>query len=372
MLGGFSVMKQSNRPQQLHNLPSSSEINWGKYKTKYYLHFDEPVKIEYVKDKIQNKDWVVKYPFLPSIHFKMTFKRYVTISKDKSLPIHQQKVKKIKEREIYYAAHKDRFIYKYYGDCLNNAYNKYAIDNGIDDVALAYRNNKPGKNNVDFAFEVFDFILNQKQAIIISLDFTKYFDYINHKILKQNIKTVLGVNDLSKDWYKVFKNLTQFTYVHKTDIDAFLEKKYGEKKLKRLLQQRKLKKIMLPSEFRVFKKKHLYKNKKPYGIPQGSGMSAVCSNVHLIHFDQEIKGWALNHKAIYRRYCDDLILVIPVDNVSQELLANIKDDVIQRILSYQPLGLEIQEEKTEIRIYRNDTIFDLFLMKICTKISWII
>jgi hypothetical protein len=60
-------MKQSNRPRQLHSLPSSSKIDWSKYETKYYLHFDERVDIEHVKDKIQDPDWVSSRAFLPSI-----------------------------------------------------------------------------------------------------------------------------------------------------------------------------------------------------------------------------------------------------------------------------------------------------------------
>jgi hypothetical protein len=115
---------------------------------------------------------------------------------------------------------------------------------------------------------------------------------------------------------------------------------------------------MTPSTFRQFKMKHLYKNKKPYGIPQGSGMSAVCSNVHLIHFDQQIKEWANSNNALYRRYCDDMILVIPTDKISQDLLEQIKDEVFNIIHSYKSAGLKIQKEKTEIRIYSEEQILD--------------
>lgn len=352
-------MKQSNRPRRLHNLSSSSKIDWSKYEMKHYLHFDSPVEIEHVKKKIQDSDWITSHAFLPSIHFNINFNKYVTISKDKTLPIEQRKEKKKKVRQIFYAAHKDRFIYKYYGDLLNYAYNDYADRNGIDDVALAYRNNKLGKNNVDFAYEVFEFLLGQEQAVVISLDFTKFFDHIDHLSLKNNIKTVLDFNELPTDWYKVFKNLTQFTYVHKSDIDAFLKQRYGVKRLKKLLKQKKLTRIMTPAEFREFKEhKMLFKNKKPYGIPQGLGMSAVCSNVHLIHFDQEIKAWAEDHQALYRRYCDDLILVVPVADSSPNVLKVLKDELLQIVQKYKSQGLKIQEEKTEIRIFSNGAILD--------------
>lgn len=352
-------MKRSNGPQQLHNLSSSADINWSKYDSKYYLHFDDRVDIEHVKDQIQDPDWVSSHAFFPFIHFKIRFNKYVTLSKNKSLPLSNQKVKKSKVREIFYAAHKDRFIYKYYGDMLNNAYNDYAVDNKIDDIALAYRNNKKGKNNIDFAYEVFDFLLNQEQAIVISIDFKEFFDHIDHVTLKQNIKTVLGVKALPKDWYKVFKSITQFSYVNKTDTEEFLKRKYGIKKQKELLKTGKLKKIMNPSEFRAFKEElHLYKHKKIYGIPQGSGMSAVCSNVHLIHFDQEVKELIKKYQGLYRRYSDDMILVIPVTKTPTEVLTRFKNDLFQIIKRYESQGLNVQKEKTEIRLFTGGKILD--------------
>jgi len=94
-----------------------------------------------------------------------------------------------------------------------------------------------------------------------------------------------------------------------------------------------------------------------YGIPQGSGMSAVCSNVHLIHFDQELHKWASQHDALYRRYSDDLILVIPC-NLSSLDYKGIKDEVLHIVSKYKEYGLEVQEKKTEIRLYQNGRVID--------------
>ena len=62
-------MNQGNGPQQLHNLSSSSNINWKKYRTKGYLHFDERIHIGHMKANLLNEDWVASYAFLPFIHF---------------------------------------------------------------------------------------------------------------------------------------------------------------------------------------------------------------------------------------------------------------------------------------------------------------
>ncbi|MGE7778889.1 reverse transcriptase domain-containing protein [Peribacillus sp. NPDC097264] len=350
-------MKQCKGPQQLHSLPSSSKVDWSKYKQKNYLHFDERIKIEHMKSKIQDSTWVSSYAFLPSLHFEIVFKKYVTITEiDGQGKKSKGKKKKDKVREIFYAAHKDSYIYKYYGDLLNEAYNKYAENNGIDENGIAYRNNKKGKNSMDFAFEVFEHLMKQQSAVIISMDFTSFFDNISHKTLKQNIKRVLNVESLSDDWHKVYRNLTKYTYVNKFDVDDFLKSKYGVKKLKKM----RLPKIMEPHEFREFKKEHLHVNKKQYGIPQGSGMSAVCSNVHLINFDKEIVEWTKSKykNALYRRYCDDLILVIPISNQDTDKFHSIRDELLDIVNNYKEDGLNIQDEKTEIRLYKNGEVLN--------------
>ena len=356
-------MKWSNGPQQLHNLYSSSNINWEKYKTKGYLHFDERIQIGHMKANLLNEDWIASYAFLPFIHFEMNFKRFVTIKELDELGnvIKRKERGKPKTRQIFYAAHKDGYIYKYYGDLLNNAYNKYATDNLIDDSVIAYRNNKPGKNNINFAFEVFNHLFKFENAVVISSDFTKYFDNISHQTLKQNIRRVLGVETLKRDWYQVFKNLTKFTYVNREDINRFLEEKYG-RTLNKKIKTHQINRIMTSSEFREFKKKYLKPNPNPhsYGIPQGSSMSAVCSNVHLIDFDKEINKWCKqkNINAMYRRYCDDLIVIIPIEDDSNNEFETIRNELFSIIAKYKQDGLIVQPEKTEIRLWDGDKILD--------------
>lgn len=355
-------MKQSNR-LQLHDLPSSSQMDLKKYRSKGYLHFDKRIKIEHVYQKIQDENWVVKHAFLPFIHYKIKLNKYSVkqgiSTKDMRLCKDQKffKYKKPKERMIFYASHLDSYIYKYYGERLNDAYNKYAEENGIDEVAIAYRNNKSGRNNIDFAKEVFKYILEHQNSVIIALDFTKFFDTINHKVLKENIKTVLTVDELPMDFYKVYKSITKFSYVNKNSIEDYLVRKYGKKNYKKIRKQGTLKRVMSPTEFREFKKDGLVLKKEDFGIPQGSGMSAVCSNVHLIHFDAKLKKWAENKSGLYKRYCDDLILVVPFAENKKPDIKDLVREVYQIIQEYN--DLEIQEEKTEIRIYESGKIKNL-------------
>ncbi|MUV06931.1 reverse transcriptase [Planococcaceae bacterium Storch 2/2-2] len=359
-------MKQSNGPQslQLHSLPSSSiqqgrAIDWDRYSSKSYLHFDQPINIEKIKDKIEDPQWVSKYSFYPFMHFSLVMKRFRM--KD------GVKQKDPKERAIFYAAHKDQFIYKYYGDLLNNAYNEYAKKSGIDDVAIAYRNNK-GKSNIDFSYEVFDFILKTEESYILAIDFKSFFDTIAHKPLKQNIQRVLNTDMLEEDWYKVYRNTTKFSYVHIQDYEEFLKDKYDIKYFKKCRKDKNKGLKITPAEFRNFKKREtivsagssghrkvIQRNGKSYGIPQGSGMSAVCSNVLLIDFDYDLLEWARNNSGLYRRYSDDLILVIP-GAVSKQRRAEIDDELEAIFSRYESLGLEIQKEKTVKRLYKDREI----------------
>lgn len=356
-------MNQGNGPQELHNLSSSSNINWEKYRSKGYLHFDERIRIEHMKTNLLNKDYVASYAFLPFIHFEMNFKRFITVKEinEQGDIIKRKEPGEPKKRQIFYAAHKDSFIYKYYGDLLNNAYNIYAAENEIDENVIAYRNNKFGKNNVDFAFEVFEHLFKFEKAVVIASDFSKYFDNISHYVLKENIKKVLGVTTLEKDWYQIFKNLTKFTYVNRKDIDDFLGNKHG-RKLNKKIKTHQIDRIMEPAEFRAFKKMYLKGNPNdgPIGIPQGSSMSAVCSNVHLIDFDKEISEWCKqkNVDAMYRRYCDDLIVVIPIEGEGSDEFNVIRDELFTIIRKYRPDGLIVQPEKTEIRLWNGIEILD--------------
>lgn len=82
-----------------------------------------------------------------------------------------------------------------------------------------------------------NFFFKHKEAIIISLDFTSFFDNINHKALKRKIKAILDCEELPKDIYKIYKSITQFSYVNKADIDEFfnteIRKKFTWAKIER-------------------------------------------------------------------------------------------------------------------------------------------
>ena len=155
------------------------------YQDKFYTHFDIKKYHKEYQQKVQNIKWVSKHGFYPFIHFQMNCSKYTNDLKG-------HKFLKEKVRDIYYAAHIDRFIYEYYGNRLNNQYNNYVKSKGIGKVSTAYRNCMPGKCNIDFAKEVFEYIVKCKSAYIFVGDFSKFFDKLDHKYLKEKIKCVIG------------------------------------------------------------------------------------------------------------------------------------------------------------------------------------
>lgn len=352
MLGGCLMMEfnHSNR-SKLQSLSSSSQIDFKKYYIKGYLHFDKPVKIEHFYKYLKNPQKINNHAFLPFIYYPMNSTKFTKVEEKNG---HYIKDKKKTKRDIYYAGHKDSMIYKYYGDLLNDAYNNYALEYEIDDIATAYRNNRSGQSNIHFAKEIFQFIIQQENAYIFTMDFSKFFDRIDHKQLKRTIQKVLKVNSLPSDIYKVLKSVTQFSYIEQHDIDAYLNLKYGKKKMKIMKKHKHMKRLMNSKEFSLFKPQYIKKHRKPYGIPQGSSMSAVCANIRLIEFDEVIKTYVKKMGGIYRRYSDDLIIVLPKIADKPSEWKSIKEDIQSLVKSYK--DLKIHPEKTETFIYQDGLI----------------
>lgn len=353
------------------------------YKNKHYTHFDSRIKFEKktlpleYKNKIENKNWIVKHGFYPFVQYEQRNYKYPFCKEHKDY----------KSRTIMYCSHIDRFIYQYYASKLNKDYNSKARKLGIDEAAIAYRTNL-NKNNIDFAKEVFDFITKNDNCIIYVTDFNKYFDYIDHYTLKKKIEYILGIDKLPDDYYKVFKSITKYCFAKYDDIFNYYKKINSNATLKnfkkadrffkvsdfkkfkkgkylpgifRVTPKATLKNIKKASDFKQFKKqlviskeKYILKNKNSYGIPQGSPISAILSNIYLIDFDKNLNDFTLTKKGLYKRYCDDIVIVIPIVQSPEITLEEIKT-IINLHESKIP-HLSRSPEKTKNFIYKNNSI----------------
>lgn len=333
-----------------------------KYRTKRYLHFDHKVRIENVEVYITDPKKIAIHSFLPFIHYISSFDKNI----GKKNPEMGNRPIKSKDRDIMYSGHLDNFIYKYYADeILNKKYNKFILNN-IDECVTAYRSNKKGKSNIDFAAEVINEIVDFKEAYILVGDFTGFFDQIDHKLLKGNLMKVLGVQKLSNDWFNIYKSITRYGYYEKT----LLTEKFGtDKQIKSFGKNSYFNQL---KEFRVFQREYpTKKNENKFGIPQGTAISAVFANVYAIEFDLEMKLLADRYSGLYRRYSDDFILVLPKKQGQQKLSdKKFKEiEILVRELASKN-EIEIQEEKTGMFKYSNSKVTKMNEQKI-THINYL-
>lgn len=305
-----------------------------------YAHFDKRLSLLEVAKFISNPDNITKHSFYPFIYYEKTIYKYNKVEGVRT-----------KIRPICYASHMDRCIYQYYSKMLNDIYNEQVVKKEIDKCAIAYRTNKP-LSNIHFSKEVFDFVKSISKATIIVGDFKGFFDNLEHKYLKEQLCKLLSTDKLSEDMYAVFKSMTKFSKCKLEDILRFRGLKKNNFSIKALNSRES---VMSVEEFRTFKKNYLIKNNEDYGIPQGSPLSGIFSNVYMIEFDLMLKELASGNNGIYRRYSDDFIMVIPkVDVKEYKVIIEQLKEIVRKIPK-----LTLEKDKTRIYTYEKECIKDI-------------
>src|SRR5690606_16289239 len=87
-----------------------------------------------------------------------------------------------------------------------------------------------------------------------------------------------------------------------------------------------------------------------FGIPQGTPISDLIANFYLIDFDKEVNEHVDTLGGIYRRYSDDIIVVLPTENVGY--FEEMKEFLQDRIRKYGA-NIRIQDKKVCIGEFRN-------------------
>ena len=293
------------------------------FKPRKYRHFDMPVpetKAEFATDAAAIKG----HSFLPLLHVDKTEIRY------RLDPETNKKARIEKTRSIRYASHRDSCILAFYASKLNQALERHYQIVDWSDCVLAYR--KLGKANYHFAAEARNHVISCAPMTVLAFDVSKFFDTLDHKLLKERIKRLLGTNELTPDWYAVLKAVTKFRFVKHEDLIAEpILKKYcqevgrpwicGIKTLKQLGVE-------------------IYPNpNETCGVPQGTPISAALSNAYMIDFDAAAFAACSEIGALYRRYSDDILIICSTESA---------DAVIEKIESLMSLNLlTLSSEKTE-------------------------
>lgn len=309
---------------------TSKKPQW--YHSRGYLHFDRPVSYKKAFNIVTNPSIVARHAFYPLINYVVESKK---INKDKMT---SKMGVVLKERPIAYSSHVDSHIYSYYANILSQEYERKLQAAGLNDTVLAFRG-LLGKSNIDFAYDAFEKIKSTGECSAVALDFSKFFDTLDHQLLKDSWAKIINSPLLPADHFNVFKSLTRSSMVNKVAL-------YKKFSISPNNPKNGRSRICTAREFRdVVRKSGLINtNKKACGIPQGSPISALLSNIYMFDFDVEMKRYVRIHGGEYYRYCDDMLFIVPTglrDKVAGFAQENIKD-----------LKVSINTKKTELRSFR--------------------
>lgn len=288
-----------------------------------YRHFDDPPPLEAAHAIATDPERVRTHAFWPFIRFIKETPRYKP-QKGKVEP---------KARPICYAAHLDAHIFARYGARLTEIHESRLAAAGCDDAVLAYR---PGRGlcNIDFAREAFHEIAGRGACVALAFDIESFFDTLNHDRLRAAWGSTVGSSRLPDDEFRVLKAVTRYARVDQEPLYVALG-------IERRHQVAFAKRLCDPPAFRHDVVPLIQTNGTGVGIPQGSPISAVLSNLYMFDFDKEMVAYVNTIGGSYRRYCDDILVIIPP---AQEV------DAESRVTAgIAAIGLKIQAAKTERR-----------------------
>jgi hypothetical protein len=269
----------------------------GWFKPRGYQHLDAPVGLSFTANA-ENADFVARHSFLPLLHYVKRTKRYKS-EKNKT---------EFKNRDIMYASHRDACILSRYAYELDRLLNSHYSKVSLSGCVIAYR--KLGKANYDFAAEVQTFAREHEPCTILCFDVTDFFGTLDHRLLKQRLKMILGVDELPSDWYKIYRQITRYSYL---EIEDFKNHPIFKERLK----QRGSKPLAKIGEV-ISAGIPIHQNKvSGKGIPQGTPISSAVSNLYMVDFDAAMRQFCEEKGALYRRYSDD-ILVVCNNSLAQE------------------------------------------------------
>jgi len=319
---------------------------------KHYPHFDRPISLRQIRHLVTSPENVAKNTFYPFFLYEESWQPY--------RPTDAAKPDR-KTRPIRYGSRRDAYIFAYYRRKLSRLYEARLRESGIVDCPIAYRKvTRPGRSgglcNIDFAKDAFDEIDRLGDCVAIALDIRKYFENLDHGRIKRLWCDLLGVQKLPEDHYAVYRNITRYAFVDQREVYSRLgffglRERNGKMVPGFLVPFRDIpKKICTNEEFRAkicggdpaYQPSLVQKNELPYGIPQGAPISDLIANFYLLEFDRVMAEYVRMNGGYYRRYSDDILLIIP-GGVSQ---AQAGIAFATRKMDEQGARLEIKASKT--------------------------
>lgn len=288
------------------------------FRPRGYKHFDAPVGDAFA-DKACDPAFVENHAWSPLIHYVKRVKRY----KPKTGKT------EYKDRPIMFASHRDACILAKYASDIGDKLDEHYKASGLHQNIIAYR--RLGRANYHFSADAHRFAKEAGECVILCFDIAGFFDNLDHGILKDRLKRLLGVSELSKDWFTVFRHVTKFRRVERTGLES-------NEVFKARLKADKKEPVATIAEIKTASIP-IIKNSNKFGIPQGTPISAAFSNLYMMDVDRVMVDACNAIGGLYQRYSDDILIVCRRE-YAKEIEAALKSTIIAH-------KLEIKDEKTE-------------------------
>lgn len=285
----------------------SSPNNRNRRAHRSKLHFDIPPSAAERASFAPEPQEAARHAFLPFIALNLA-------QVQAELQADQTWQTGIKYRTVMSAAHRDGLLYAYYQRLLAPLYEARLSKYELQKEVLAFRplTTPSGRRatNIDFAGEMFEQVRNYGPCTVLSLDISKFYNNLDHALLKQSWADLLERNSLPDDHYALYRSLTRFAYVEQQQLQNIPA-------LRRTPERYSL---CTPQQFdRLIRRAGLIRiNSQPCGIPQGVNLSNLLSNIYMLEIDRRIKQLleqvSAGRPVVYRRFCDDMTMIIPAES----------------------------------------------------------
>jgi hypothetical protein len=322
----------------------------------YPPHFDRLISDSKADQIASNPKSVASHAFMPFLQRNDHWTKY------------KEKGKKPDEktREIRYACRLDSYIFAYYRNLLNRHYELELERLKLGSCVTAYRkiatdSGKGGKCNIHFAKEAFDHIKAFGDCTAFALDIKQFFENLDHEYLKRMWWRLLGKPNqrnrnhlLPDDHFAVFKAVTSYSHISMEEAYKTLgyigeiKMQNGKTRIGYLVKRKDFpKQICSGKQFREKLASKAKQHREPFGIPQGSPISDLLANSYLLDFDSEMQSFISSVGGVYRRYSDDILVILPgLSTDWQKMVQEVKD-----VLHANAPNLQLKEEKTQVYSY---------------------
>lgn len=305
-------------------------------KERRYNHFDLPLPESERELAIDFTQELEPHRFLPMLGFTDLARRYIRQKDADGKWLRDADgdfIRKVKEkpRPIRFAGHADAAYLQAYAEHLNPFYERALAEDGTAGAVLAYR--KGGGTNIHHAKSLFDEIVHRQDCTVVAMDISGFFDCLDHTLLRDEVAGLMDETRLNGHHGTVWKNVTRYSWVETEDLDTVLGKKrngHGR--------------VCSPADFvqhvRGRKGGLVRKHDQTFGIPQGTPISGLYANIYLRTFDREMMAWVGRYGGSYRRYSDDIAVILPTDSKVDHVVS-----VVEKMLA--DFGLAMSVDKTD-------------------------